>query len=241
MDTNEMAETPARRAVRLRNEFVAAFVEHAGPVPASERRSVTLPTLITVTAVVCVLTVVVGVFSSLVKPDKSAATTAAALPQYVAFAGWGCTEATDHGFDAHGRNSQWRTVASGGWAGDGCRSTFETLPMSGKADTDIGGQYVDWWFKPTTGSQCRVQVYVPKTNSTADTGATAAHYEVIAGRTGDPFADFTINQAQNAGQWVDGGSFPPHGGEFAVKLTDRGVPKEKGDRLAVSALKVTCA
>ncbi len=241
MDTSDPAETPARRALRLRSEFVSAFVEHAGPVPASERRTVTLPTLITVTAVVSLITVVVGVFWSLVEPAEPENAAAASAPKYVAVAGWGCTEATDHGFEAHGRTAGWRTVASGGWASDGCRSTFETIPMSGKAGADLAGQYADWWFTPSAGSQCLIQVYVPKTGSPADTAATAAHYEVIAGRTGEAFATFTIDQSRNGGRWVDAGSFPPHGSEFAVKLTDRGVPAKSGDRIAVSALRVTCA
>jgi hypothetical protein len=241
MDTSDPAETPARRAVRQRGEFVSAFVEHAGPVPASERRTVTLPTLITVTAVVSLITVIVGVFWNLVKPAKNPSAAAASAPKYVAVAGWGCTEASDHGFEAHGRNSQWRTVPAGGWSADGCRSTFETIPMSGKAGSDTSGQYVVWWFTPNAGAQCLIQVYVPKTGSPVDTAATAAHYEVIAGRTGDAFADFTVDQSRNGGQWVNGGSFPPHGSEFAVKLTDRGAPAKKGGRIAVSALRVTCA
>jgi hypothetical protein len=242
MDTSEPAETPARRAVRRRSEFVAAFVEHAGPVPASERRTVSLPTLITVTAVVSLLTVVVGVFWSLIKGNStSASAKTAAAPSYSAFAGWGCTGATDHGFEAHGRTKQWLTVAQGGWSGNGCNSTFETIPMSGKATTDIGEQYVQWWFVPATGGQCRVQVYVPKSTSTTDAGATAVHFAVMAGRTGATYADFTIDESANAGQWVDGGSFPLHGGELAVRLTDRGVPQHKGDRIAISAVRVTCS
>jgi hypothetical protein len=243
MDTSEPAETPARRAVRRRSEFVAAFVEHAGPVPASERRTVTLPTLITVTAVVSLVTVIVGVFWSLIKGNsiKAPASTAAAAPSYSAFAGWGCAGTTDHGFEAHGRTKQWRTVAEGGWSGNGCTSTFETIPMSGRAATDTGQHYVKWWFVPTGGGQCRVQVYVPKSTSAADTGAAAVHFAVMAGRTGATYADFTLDEAGNAGQWVDGGSFPLHGSELAVELTDRGVPQHPGDRIAISAVRVTCS
>jgi len=241
MDTSEPAETPARRAVRRRSEFVAAFVEHAGPVPASERRTVSPPTLITVTAVVLLLTVIAGVFWGLIKGNStSASASAPTAPSYSAFAGWGCTGATDHGFEAHGRTSQWRTVPQGGWSGNGCNSTFETIPMSGKANADIARQYVQWWFVPTTGNQCRVQVYVPKSTSPADTGATAAHFAVMAGRTGDTYADFTVDESGNTGRWVDGGSFPLHAGELAIRLTDRGVPRRKGDRIAVSAVRVTC-
>jgi Cleaved Adhesin Domain len=242
MDTSEPAETPARRAVRRRSEFVAAFVEHAGPVPVSERRTVTLPTLITVTAIVSLTTVIAGVFWSLIKGDStsSSAGKSTATPSYSEFAGWGCAGASDHGFEAHGRTKQWRTVAEGGWSGNGCNSTFETIPMSGKAAADTGRQFVQWWFVPTTGGQCKVQVYVPKSTSQSDTGATAVHFAVMAGRTGAAYADFTIDEAGNTGRWVDGGSFPPHGSELAVRLTDRGVPQRAGDRIAISAVRVTC-
>jgi len=241
MDTSEPAETPARRVVRRRSEFVAAFVEHAGPVPASERRTVSLPTLITVTAVVSLMIVVAGVFWSLIKGDStSESATTATAPSYSAFAGWGCAGATDHGFEAHGRTKQWRTVAQGGWSANGCNGTFETIPMSGKAGEDLSEQYVQWWFVPTTGGQCRVQVYVPKSTSTADTGATAVHFAVMAGRTGTTYADFTIDEAASTGQWVDGGTFPLHASELAVRLTDRGVPRREGDRIAISAVRVTC-
>jgi hypothetical protein len=231
MDTSEPAETPARRAVRRRSEFVAAFVEHAGPVPASERRTVTLPTLITIT-------VIVGVFWGLIKGDSSSAKPPP--PSYSAFAGWGCTGATDHGFEAHGRTPQWRTVAQGGWSGDGCNSTFETIPLSGKAGKDIAGQYVLWWFVPTTGGQCRVQVYVPKGTTPADTWAPAVHFAVLAGRTGTSYAEFTVDQSANAGRWADGGTFPLHGSELTLRLADRGVPQRATDRIAVSAVRVTC-
>jgi hypothetical protein len=238
MDTSEPAETPARRALRRRSEFVAAFVEHAGPVPASERRTVTVPTLITITALVSLLTVIVGVFWGLVKGGSSSAKPPA--PSYSVFAGWGCTGATDHGFEAHGRTPQWRTVAQGGWSGDGCNSTFETIPLSGKAGKDIAGQYVQWWFVPTTGGQCRVQVYVPKSTSPSDTWASAVHFAVMAGRTGTSYAEFTIDQSANAGRWADGGTFPLHGSELTLRLTDRGVPQRPTDRVAVSAVRVTC-
>jgi len=244
MDTSEPAETPARRAVRLRNEFVSAFVEHAGPVPASERRSVSLPTLITVTAVVSLLAVVAGVFWSLLKPGTAGAaatsTSASAAVQYAGVAGWGCTDATDRGFEAAGRTAQWRTVAEGGWSANGCRSTFETIPMSGKAGTDNTKQYAQWWFVPTTGNQCRVEIYVPRSAAATDTGAAAVHYAVMAGRTGAVYAEFTIDQASNTGKWLDAGTFPMHGNEFAVRLTDRGVPAKAADRIAISALRVTC-
>lgn len=243
MDTSEPTETPARRAIRRQAEFVAAFVEHPGPVPASERTSVSLSTLITVTAVVTGLTIVAGVFWSLIKPAPSSASASAgssAGAPFTAVAGWGCTATTDHGFDAAGRGTAWRTVAAGGWASDGCRGQFETLPMTGRAGTDNPKQYVQWWFSPTSGRQCQVEIYVPKSSAPADTGAQAAHYAVRAGRAGATYAEFVIDQSANAGRWVNAGAFPLHDSELVVRLTDRGVPPKAGYRLAVSALRVTC-
>lgn len=236
--TTVPAETPARRAVRRRSEFVAAFVEHAGAVPASERATVSLSTLITTTAMVFALTIVVGVFWGLISPVKKKTTT---TQQYVAVAGWGCTNTTTQGLDVVGRTDEWRTVSTGGWAADGCRGQFQTFPMTGKAGTDDPGRYVQWWFRPTMGSQCRVDLYLPKGASPADTGADAAHYAVTEGRDGETYAEFVVDQARYAGQWHNAGAFPIRGGEFAIRLTNRGVPPKPGYRLAVSAMKVTCS
>jgi hypothetical protein len=241
METTEPAETPARRTIRLRAEFVSAFVEHAGDVPASERPTVSFSTLMTVTAVVSALTIVAGVFWTLLKgDDESSSVSASGSTAYVAVAGWGCTGATDRGFDAIGRDKTWQTVATGGWASDGCRGEFETIPMTGRKSTDNPRQYVQWWFSPSSGSQCEVEIYIPKSSSAADTGADAAHYEVLAGRTGAAYAEFVVDQSTNTARWVKAGSFPLHGSELAIKLTDRGVPAKPGYRLAISALRVTC-
>lgn len=55
-------------AIAQRSEFVRAFVEYAGDKPASERLTVRWPTLITVTALVAVGAVVVGIFWNLIDP-----------------------------------------------------------------------------------------------------------------------------------------------------------------------------
>ncbi|WP_432990731.1 hypothetical protein [Dactylosporangium sp. CA-233914] len=187
------------------------------------------------TALFAVLTVVVGVFWQLIAPRPRG--TSASPPGYTAVAGWDCTTTSDHGIEVHGRTEQWRTVAGGGWSQDGCRGTFQTLPMTGDADS---GQYVQWWFTPAAGGQCRVDVYVPRGPAATDSGATAARYAVLAGRSGAGYAEFMVNQAQNTGQWVNAGTFPLHGNEFTVRLTTRGTPEHPGDRTAVSALRVTC-
>ncbi len=236
-ETPAPVETPARQAVRRRAEFVSAFVEHAGAVPASERATVSLSTLLTVTAMVSALTIVAGVFWGLIDPPKKKQP--AAARQYVAVAGWGCISSTTQGFDVAGRSDRWRTVAAGGWAADGCRGQFQTLPMSGTAKDDPG-QYVQWWFRPSTGAQCRVDLYLPRGASPADTGADAAHYAVTDGRGGAAYAEFVVDQSRHAGQWHPVGAFPVRNGEFVVRLTNRGVPPQTGYRLAVSAMRVSC-
>ncbi|MGW0502454.1 hypothetical protein [Micromonospora sp. NPDC003241] len=231
MDPTEATQTPARRAVRWRSDFVAAFVEHAGSKPASDRLSVRLPTLITVTAVCVLLSLVVGIFWQLISPRSKAG---AADPGYVATAGWGCDTTSDRGFDVQGRTDQWRTVADGGWSEGGCRGTFQTLPISNDAD-----QSVQWWFVPSTGGQCRVEVYVPRDPSGAGSWVTSVRYEVLAGRGGAAYAEFEMNQAQNTGRWVDVGAFPLRTSELAVRVTARAAG-EADARLAVSAVRATC-
>jgi hypothetical protein len=236
----------------LRSEFIHAFVEHAGPGPASERLTVRLPTLITVAALAAVGALVIGVFWNLIRPASAtsatpiglggAAPTAGAPTSYAAVAGWDCVAAGDHGFEAQGRTSAWQTVALGGWSRDGCHGTFETIPMTGNATADDPQQTAQWWFTPGSGvSHCSVGVYVPASDPAQDAGASAAHYSVLAGRGGTSYADFTVDQSANRGRWVSAGTFPVAGNGLAVQVTDRGVPAHAGDRIAVAQLKVDCS
>ena len=232
MDPSEATQTPARRAVQWRSDFVAAFVEHAGPKPASDRLSVRLPTLITVTAVCVLISVVVGVFWQLVSPRPKPG--AASAPGYTAVAGWGCDITGDRGFDVHGRTDRWRTVAGGGWAEDGCRGPFQTMPIGNDAE-----QYAQWWFNPSSSGQCRLEVYVPRDPDGTGTWVTSVRYEVLAGRGGAGYAEFEVNQAQNTGRWVDVGAFPLRNNELAVRVTTRAAGQADA-LLAVSAVRATC-
>jgi hypothetical protein len=245
----------AAAAMAQRGEFIRAFVEHAGDRPASERLTVKAPTLITVTAVTAATAIVIGVFWSMIKPlpaekkaaAKAPAATASPTDRYIAVAGWDCGTADDRGFDAQGRTSAWRTVAVGGWSQDGCHGTFETLPMTepGKGGIDHP-QAVLWWFSPGAAAKCQINVFVPRMEPGADgvEGAHAphaAHYSVLAGRSGTSYADFTVDQAANAGEWVSAGSFPVHNNGISVRLTGEGDAKEAGSRLGVAQMKVDCA
>jgi hypothetical protein len=238
MELGEREDGPARRTLLQRAEFVTAFTEHAGAKPASERLKASFPMLLTTTAAVIAAVVVAGIFWRLVKPP--AATTPDPARAYVAVAGWGCTGTTDHGFEAVGRTRQWLTIESGGWTQDGCRGTFETIPMTGNAKVDDVKQFAQWWFQPAGAGQCRVQVYVPRGPAASDSAATDVSYSVLAGRDGAGYADFTVNQSQATGGWVDAGTFPVRASEFVVRINDRGVPRNAADRIAIAQLRAIC-
>ncbi len=234
-----------RQAMALRGEFVSAFVEHVGPRPASERMGVRLPAVLVVAALAAAGSVVVGVFWHLIRPTKpavpNAGAAAAARTTYAAVAGWDCVAANDHGFEAQGRSAAWRTVPSGGWRGDGCHGTYESIPMSGKAGVDDSAQYARWWFTPTSGT-CGVSVYIPDVpEGSPEAAGSAVHFAVSTGRGDPPYAEFVVDQTGQRGQWATAGSFPVKDKEFVVTITDRGVPKRPGDRIAVTQVRIACS
>jgi hypothetical protein len=156
--------------------------------------------------------------------------------------GWDCAIAADHGFVSGGRSASWYTVASGGWARDGCQGTFAAFPMSGKAEFDDSGQFAQWWFTPGARiTRCAVDVYVPRSGHPQDAGAVAAVYHVLSGQNGTAMAQFTVDQAGAAGQRVPGGDFPVVSGALAVQLGNRGVPASKDARIAIAQARVTCS
>lgn len=265
VSTDPVAEQPVRRAtvaappapehqasaeVSQRREFVRAFVEHAAERPASERTTVRLPTLITVTALVAVGAVVVGVFWNLIRPmtpeQKAAAKGTTVAPSvrptgtFEAVTGWDCEAAPDRGFEARGRTERWRTIGAGGWSQDGCRGTSVTLPQPGRKDgRPVTGQSATWWF--TTGktiNSCDLSVYLPKTGSKLVDKAT---YTVTAGPSGTPFASFTIDQQANAGRWFDAGSYPVHQNQIAVGLDASNATGAGGALVAFGQVRVNCA
>ncbi|WP_306204571.1 hypothetical protein [Actinoplanes sp. RD1] len=239
-------EHRASAEVGQRREFVRAFVEHAAERPASERTTVRLPTLITVTAAVAVGAVVVGVFWNLLRPmtpqQKAAAKGTTVAPsvrptgRFQAVAGWDCQAAGDRGFDARGRTGDWRTAGTGGWWQDGCHGTAVTLPPS----DEQRGQAATWWFTPGEAIRtCDLSVYVPKTGSTL---VSKAKYQVMAGASGTAYASFTVDQGAHAGKWVRAGTYPVRQNQFAVGL-DAADASGGGDRARVvfGQVRVTCA
>ncbi|GAB2943616.1 hypothetical protein GCM10027280_35330 [Micromonospora polyrhachis] len=249
MPTPDEASAPA--AIAQRSEFVRAFVEHAGDPPASERLTVRWPTLITVSALVCLGTLVVGVFWGLLRPmpdaEKEAARRAASGPNgapsagapttWTAVAGWDCAAATDRGFDAQGRSAGWQTMPSGGWAGDGCHGTFAILPIPDKKENGTP-QSANWWFTPPSGmNSCRVSIHVPGAGYPS---AKTVRYSMRAGGNGTPYAVFTVNQAENLGKWVDVGSYPVHQNQIAISLDPTDASGARASRVVLGQIRVHC-
>ncbi|MEU5785989.1 hypothetical protein [Micromonospora lupini] len=235
-------------AIGWRQEFVRAYVEHAGDRPASERLTVRWPTLVTVSALVCVGALVVGIFWSLVRPLPDKPPAQAAPPNGVlapgapttwsTVAGWDCVAAPDHGFEAAGRTAEWRTVGTGGWNGDNCHGTYATVPPPATKQTKAGAESVTWWFAPPKGmNTCAVSVYVPEGDYHP---ANRARYAMTPGRGGTPYANFTFDQKAHAGTWAPAGTFPVHQNKIAIALDLSGSAGVKGSRIALAQMKVAC-
>ncbi|WP_432827558.1 hypothetical protein [Dactylosporangium sp. CA-092794] len=227
-----------------RRTFVRAFAGNAWRRPNPDRMHARPVSTVMMAVVACGLAMLVGVVWGVIRPARPTA----AAPErrstdpatFTALAGWDCA-GTDHsGFEAVGRTPQWYTVATGGWAADGCRGTFAALPMSGRAGAEDPDQYVTWWFATgATVTRCAVAVYLPVGAKPADAAATAARYDVLAGRSGTAYAAFTVDQTARPGRWQDAGTFPVSGG-LALRLGNRGVPARPGAMIAVAQVKVDC-
>jgi hypothetical protein len=236
------SESPGTR----RREFVRAFVEHAWARPGTERPVARVHVAMMVTMATMVGAVLVGVALQLLKPVKLAQAVPVAVatgtrPSYTAVSGWDCATAADHGFDVDGRTAAWNTVARGGWGGDGCHGTFETIPMSGKAGSFDQNQSATWWFSPGGAmTRCDVSVYLPAPEDPLDVAATAAKFFVLAGRSGGQFASFVLNQTAERGAWKQVGTFPTNQSGIALRLVNQGLPIPATARLAVTQVKVDC-
>ncbi|MFG1610439.1 hypothetical protein [Actinoplanes sp. NPDC049265] len=240
----------ASAALSQRREFVRAFVEHAAEVPASERHTVRWPTLITVTALVSVGAIVVGVFWTLIRPLKPGETRAGVpsgvvvptgpVKTWTGTAGWDCAAAADRGFDVQGRTAQWRTLPSGAWRQDGCHGTFATLPLP-SSKNDRASFTAVWWFTPAQGMRtCEFSVYVPAARPDVEAAERANYSVQSGGGGGTPYADFTVTHSGHAGRWVAGGSFPVQQGQIAVKLVIKGNEGGRGSVVVLGQTRVNC-
>ncbi|GAA0587430.1 hypothetical protein GCM10010172_85690 [Paractinoplanes ferrugineus] len=211
--------------------------------------TVRLPTLITVTALVAVGAVVVGVFWNLVKPMspaqkaafKGRAPATSAPPPVVGFnavTGWDCEAGADRGFEARGRTGQWRTIGAGGWKQDGCHGTFETLPLPAAAQP--GSQTSTWSFRTGKGiTSCQVGVYVPAVPETRL--ADHVKYTITTGTSGTPYANFVLDQSRTAGTWASAGTFPVHQNQIAVRLDAKDAAGPGEARIVLAQVRVNCA
>ena len=230
-----------------RQELIRALVEHSWARPAAPRPAARPHVILMVAVGAAAAAVAAGVVLQHIRPIRLPRAAAPAPPPvaaapFTAVTGWDCGPGSgDHGFDAQGRTSDWYTVASGGWAHDGCDGTFEAIPMSGSKTTYDPGQLAVWWFTPGLAmTRCTVMVYRPAPASQQDSAATAAQFYVLAGQNGPPLAGFVLDEAADPGSWAAVGTFPVPQSGIAVELVDRGVPAAAGDRLAITQVRVTC-
>jgi hypothetical protein len=127
-------------------------------------------------------------------------------------AGVGCPASQDKGVTvtAARPGPPW-TAAQGGWTGNGCDGTSVwTMNPAGKQPSP---STLTWWFGALPGvSRCTLSVYVPTQNALGQAG-----YAVSTGY-GSSLGTVTIDQAANAGRWVDLGTFPATGSGYQVQL-----------------------
>lgn len=241
--------TPTRTETgrAARRESVREVMDAAW-APAQANRPVLRPAVaLTIVVFSAFAALATGVVMQLVHPTHDARPTVVTAPPpastatFTAVSGWDCEPTAEHGFDIQGRTAAWITVATGGWASDGCHGTFETIPMSGKKTTDDTGQSVLWWFTPGSAvQQCQVSVYRPAAPQPTEAGR-AAQYFVLSGRTGSRLGEFILNQTTQPGSWTPVGTYPVGTDGIAVQMVDRGVPPTKASRLAVTQVKVVCS
>jgi hypothetical protein len=246
--TSEAAREPARPTRTMRQEFVRTLLEHSWARPEAPRPAARPHIVLMVAVFAAAAAVALGAVLQLVHPARKAKTAAspppppAATAPFTAVTGWDCgSGAGDYGFVAAGRTSGWYTVASGGWAQDGCHGTFEAIPMSGNKAMDDPNQFAQWWFTPPAAmARCAVSVFRPAPYQRQDSAATAAQFFVLDGRHGTRLAGFVLNEAVDPGSWAAAGTFPVSQNGIAVELVDRGVPAIAGGRLAITQVKVIC-
>ncbi|MFZ3474339.1 hypothetical protein ACODT3_04390 [Streptomyces sp. 4.24] len=182
-------------------------------------------------------------------PPAPAPAPPAAAKTYQAVAGAGCS-GSGTGYSQNGwfDNGQagWKTY-SGGWSGDGCKGTFTAIPMSGAAGKD-NGNYALWTFRTgaVSSGRCKVSVHIPNNKDIKAVGGSPAYYTVqnsLSPGSGT-IGSFTINQRTNLGSWVNAGTYDVRGGQFAVKLHDRGQDWVGNTKTyahdAASAVRVSC-
>ncbi len=226
-------------------EFVRAFIDNSWTRPGAERAVARPHIILLVATVAAAVALGAGVVLQLVWPVELAKATtsdgaASATDGFTAVAGWDCVATATSGFEAIGRQAGWLTIAEGGWAQDGCHGTFEVMPLAGKATAEVGGQSAVWWFSPGLVGRCEVMVYVPRADPAKYRATPTAQFEVMAGRGGQAFAQFVLDQSARAGSWVTVGAYPVSRTGIAVRMLNRGEPQTPDTKLAITQVKVEC-
>jgi len=85
-----------------------------------------------------------------------------------------------------------------------------------------------------------VAVYIPHETPSTYKPAPAARFSVSAGRGGQSFAQFTVDQSANPSSWATAGTYPVDANGIAVVLQPQGQPPAKDTMLAITQVKVTC-
>ncbi|MFF9401946.1 hypothetical protein [Streptomyces sp. NPDC014744] len=168
---------------------------------------------------------------------------------YTGITGRGCPTPSGGGhqrdnFYTDGSNG-WYARSSGGWTGDGCNGSYDSVPMSGDTSTDMQNR-VKWWWNPGTKARtCQISVYIPNSGDVRYVGGHPTTYHVLvnANDRTTKYDSFTINQVNHRGQWVNAGTFAMKGPTIGVKLLDRGDDWSKGwekAHHAAAQMKATC-
>ncbi|MFE6872735.1 hypothetical protein ACFVFS_40110, partial [Kitasatospora sp. NPDC057692] len=177
---------------------------------------------------------------------------AAAKATYSGVGGSNCGTSSvayaQHGWYEQGTTG-WTTNSAGGYGGSGCNGKYVSMPMSGSATKDDGGNSVVWTFStaPVTAGSCKISVYVPNNSDVKAVGGAPAYYTVqnTATPNSGTIGDFAVNQTTSRGSWVTAEkSYPVSGGKIAVMLHSRGVDwggsaTDKA-HIAASAVRADC-
>jgi translation initiation factor IF-2 len=84
---------------------------------------------------------------------------------------------------------------------------------------------------------CQVNVYIPNGSSTT-VGANPAPYSVDSGSSdSQSVGSFSLDQVDNQGQWLSGGTFPSTGGQLSVSVANLGGGSVE---VAADVVKVRC-
>ncbi|GLY73786.1 hypothetical protein [Actinoallomurus iriomotensis] len=137
----------------------------------------------------------------------------------------------------------WHDHTTGGWAGNGCQSVYQSVPMSGSSGKDNGNSVV-WTFStgPVSHGTCRVSAYIPRDTDVVAVGGDPTYYTVQNqfSRGKGTVGSFTITQVAHRGQWVSAGSYQVSGGRFAVMLHSRGKRTRPNAHHAAAPIRATC-